>query len=368
MPLGDHDSQFRSLLSHCAQRGASDLHLSAEEPPYLRVQGRLERMDAAPLPAEALRDLVAGLLTEQQQRVFEARQTLDFSYALDSGVRFRINVFRERGRVAAAVRRLEQTFHTLQEWGLPEQLGELAGLRDGLVIVTGPTGSGKTTTLSTLIHQINLSRAAHIITIEDPVEYVHANRRCLVRQRELYTDVPDFAQAVRASLREDPDVILVGEMRDAETIRAAITAAETGHLVFTTLHTGDAVGVIDRMTGVFTGEEQQAIRHQLSMVLQAVVAQRLMPAPDGGRAAAVEVLQVTPAIGNLIRTDKPQQIYSLMETGAGRGMQTLEQSLAELVTHGKLDESAARSAARDLPAFEDRLRLTRAAQTAGGGA
>jgi len=359
------DSQFTSWLSHCARRGASDLHLSAEQPPYLRVQGQLERMDAEPISGEGLNDLVMDLLSPQQRQVFQTRQTLDFSYALDDQTRFRINVFRERGRTAVAVRRLEQTFHCLQEWGLPPQLEELAELRDGLVIVTGPTGSGKTTTLSTLIHQINLSRETHIITIEDPVEYIHANHRSLIRQRELYTDVPDFAQAVRAALREDPDVILVGEMRDAETIRAAITAAETGHLVFTTLHTGDAVGAIDRMTGVFSGDEQQALRHQLSMVLRAVVAQRLMPTADGGRAAAVELLRVTAAIGNLIRTDKPQQIYSLMETGTGQGMQTLEQSLAELVVTGRVDEDAARTMARDIASFNDRLRLTRAGAVAG---
>jgi len=352
--------QFEALLATCAAEGASDLHLSAGDAPYLRVEGHLRPAQEAPIEAEALEHLALGLLRESQQAVFATQKTLDFSYALDANTRFRVNLYRERGRIAVAIRRLEQTFHTLAAWGLPGQLEALAGLRDGLVIVTGPTGSGKTTTLSTLIHQINLTRPAHIITIEDPVEYLHANHQGLVHQRELYTDVPDFAQAVRASLREDPDVILVGEMRDAETIRAAVTAAETGHLVFTTLHTGDAVGTIDRMTGVFAGPEQQAIRQQLSMVLKAVVAQRLLSTPERRRVAAVEILRLTPAIGNLIRTDKPQQIYSLIETGAAHGMQTMEQSLAALAATGRIHETDGRAIARDTRAFDDRLRLARA--------
>lgn len=350
-------AQFRELLAQCVRHGASDLHLSAGAVPFLRLHGRLITLDHAPLSAEEVERLALSLMQPRQREVFEREQTLDLAHATEEGERFRINVYRERGRPALAVRRLEQTFRTLEEWHLPPQLRELAELRDGLILVTGPTGSGKTTTLATLIHQINRDRFCHIVTIEDPVEYVHRNEKSLVHQRELYTDVPGFAQAVRDVMRQDPNVILVGEMRDAETMRAAITAAETGHLVFSTLHTGDAVGAVDRMIGVFPGEEQESIRHQAAMVLRAVVAQRLLPHKQGeGRVPAVEILRVTTAVAHLIRTGKPQQIYSSIETGSAQGMQTLEQSLADLVARNLVHAEDARRLARDGRLFDERLR------------
>lgn len=352
------ESVFRRLIERCVEVGASDLHLSADAPPHVRVHGRLQTIDMSPLSAELVDQMALAIMHPRQRDVYTQQQTLDLAYTPGSGARFRINVFRERGHTALAIRRLDDSFRTLQQLHLPPQIGELADLRDGLVLVTGPTGSGKTTTLATLIHQINLSRPCHIITIEDPVEYVHGNEQSLIRQRELYSDVPTFADAVRAALREDPDVILVGEMRDAETIRAAITAAETGHLVFSTLHTGDSVGAIDRMIGVFPAEEQTSLRHQLSMVLRAVIAQRLLPHRNGsGRVPAVEILKITTGVAHLIRTGKPQQIYSAIETGTADGMQTLEHALADLVLGGLVTEGDARQLARDGKLLDKRMQF-----------
>ncbi len=352
-----HSSLLDELLEKCRQVQASDLHLSADEMPFVRVHGRLQPLGSERLSAAAVEQLAYDMMLPRQRAVFDDHLTLDLAYAPQLHERYRINVYRERGRVAVAIRRLENRFREFSEWGLPPQLAQLAELRDGLILVTGPTGSGKTTTLATMIHQINQSRACHIVTIEDPVEYVHQNHRSLVHQRELHADVPSFAQAVRASLREDPDVILVGEMRDVETIQAAVTAAETGHLVFSTLHTGDAVGALDRIIGVFSGDEQQSIRQQLSMVLRAVIAQRLLPTVDGGgRVPVVEILQVTTAVAHLIRSGKPQQIYSTIEAGMSQGMQTMEQALVDLVRSGKVDVADAKLLARDPRLFEERMR------------
>lgn len=349
---------FEKLLGACVKRGASDLHLSAEAAPMIRLHGELRPLpadsDQAPAPLE---EMAEAILHPRQRAVFEQEQTLDTAYSLPSGERFRVHLYRERGRIAMAVRKLEADFRGFAELSLPPQLKDLAELRDGLVLITGPTGSGKTTTLATQIHQINMTRRCHIITVEDPIEYLHQNIRSLIRQRELYTDVPSFAQAVRAALREDPDVLLIGEMRDLETTRAAITAAETGHLVFSTLHTGDTVGALDRMIGLFAGPEQESARHQLSMVLRAVVAQRLLPnRRGGGRLPVVEVLRITPAIANLIRTGRPQQIYSAMETGAMQGMQTLEQALAGRLIEGTLLPEDVRPLARDWRLVEAHLK------------
>jgi twitching motility protein PilT len=282
---------------------------------------------------------------------------VDFAFFAERGTRFRANVFRQRGTIAMAIRRLDDEFRSFDELTLPPQMMQLANFPHGLVIVTGPTGSGKSTTLATLINRINESRHAHIITIEDPLEFIHVNKQSLVRQRELYCDVPTFADAVRASLREDPDVILVGEMRDLETMRAAIIAAETGHLVFSTLHTGDVVGSISRMTSVFPAEEQSAVKNQLARVLRAVVAQKLVHRVGGnGRVPAVEIMFVTPAIANLIRTGEIQQIYSLMQTGNADGMLLLEQSLANLFHFGLITRDDAVRLARDTTIFESRLK------------
>ncbi len=257
-----------------------------------------------------------------------------------------------------ALRRLDDEFRTLTQLNLPPQLGELGSFPYGLVLVTGPTGSGKSTTLATIIHQVNLTRQCHIITIEDPIEYVHKNIKSLVRQRELFCDVPTFASALRAALREDPDVILVGEMRDFETIQAAIIAAETGHLVFSTLHTGDCVGSISRMVSVFPSDEQVAVREQLSRTLRAVVSQRLIRRADGkGRVPAVEIMRVNPAVANLIRIGDQRQIYSVMQTGAEDGMLILDQALAYLTAGGLITHDEALNWSRDPNVFESRLKM-----------
>ncbi len=352
--------RLTELIDQCIRLDASDLHISVGAAPYVRVDGHLEKLGQKLLSASEVEELAFALMQPHQLEVFQQQQTLDLAYSCEQGPRFRINLYYERGQIAIAIRRLDSDFRTLGELRLPPQLGELGELRDGLVLVTGPTGSGKTTTLATLIHQVNCERACHIITIEDPVEFLHANRCSLVHQRELHSDVPTFAEAIRAALREDPDVLLVGEMRDTETIRAAITAAETGHLVFSTLHTGDAVGALDRMLGVFPAGEQELIRHQISMVTRAVVAQRLLPRCDGpGRVPAVENLRVTHAVSNLIRVGKTEQIYSNMEAGSAVGMRTMEQALVDLVSDGLVDAKHAASMARGRPLFESQLRHAR---------
>lgn len=362
-------NEFEWLLSQCAELRASDLHLSGNQPATFRLQGRLHIPHDKTYSAAFIEELALNLMEDQQRDIFVHEHTLDLALSIPTGERFRVNIYRERGQVAFAIRQLEQTFHTLDDLHLPDQLKNLGDLRDGLVLVTGPTGSGKTTTLATLIHQINCSRSCHILTIEDPIEYIHPNVKCLVHQRQLYTDVPSFAQAVRASLREDPDVILVGEMRDTETMRAAITAAETGHLVFSTLHTGDTVGAIDRMIGVFPADEQDSVRQQLSMVLRAVVAQRLLPDRTGShRLPAIEILRVTAAVANLIRMGKPQQIYSSIESGTSLGMQTMEQSLAALVSKRLVNAEDAKMYARDPKSFEDRVKLFQSQTMASRGA
>ncbi len=352
--------KLRVLLHRCAEKSASDLHLSASTPPIFRLQGLLHTEDDAYLSLEEVEEMALSIMTEGQRRIFEEEHTIDIAFSLKGGARFRINVFRERGRTTMAIRRLDDQFCTLEELNLPSVLDSLAKLRDGLVLFTGPTGSGKTTSLATLIHQINSTRSCHILTIEDPVEYIHGNIRSLVHQREVNTDVAGFAQAVRAALREDPDVILVGEMRDLETMRAAITAAETGHLVFSTLHCGDAVGALERIIGMFPPEEQSSVCQQLSMTLRAVVAQRLLQKANGeGRVPATEILLVTSAVANLVRAHKPEQLYSSMELGAPQGMQTMEQSLAELIAKGLVAIEEARKVARDTNMLDQRIKANR---------
>jgi len=352
------------LLRLCVERGASDLHVTAGEPVVLRSLGRLERLD---LPAPSAADTEAmslELLDEGQRRAFAEERTIDLALSLDlpggQQARLRINVFRERGRAALAIRRLEERIRTINELRLPSALGDLTELEEGLVLFVGPTGSGKSTSLATLIDRINHSRDVHVLTLEDPIEYVHRSDRALIRQRQLHSDFPAFASALRATLREDPDVILVGEMRDTDTLRIALTAAETGHLVFSTLHAGSAVGAAERFVGAFADHERDSVRSQLSHVLRAVVSQRLLPTRDGqGRVPAVELLLVTPAVSNLIRSGKPAQVYSAMESGASLGMRTFEASLAELVLGGLVSEERARRAARDPRQLEERLRQAR---------
>lgn len=353
------DLRLQTLLESCIRLEASDLHLSATAKPMVRLHGELKDLEKEdPLSSQDLLRMANAVMTEGQMKAFQRNQTIDIALSLNGRERFRINIFNERGRVAMAIRRLDSQLKGFEELNLPLQIGKMADLRDGLVLMTGPTGSGKTTTLATLIHRINQTRASHILTIEDPIEYVFKNEKCLIRQRELYSDVGSFQEAVRAALREDPDVILVGEMRDVETMRAAIIASETGHLVFSTVHCGDAVGVIDRIVGSFAREEQESVRNQLSMTLRAVVNQRLIPRAEAeGRVPAVEILIVTPAVANLIRTAKPPQIYSAMEIGTISGMQTLEQSLADLVRRGLVRWEETRRYARDPKILDNHLRL-----------
>jgi len=344
------------LLSLCAAENATDLHLSAGATPRVRKSGELHPLQTvAPQRAEEIEAIARELMDDRQWSVFRDTRNLDLACTGPDGSRFRVHVYSERDGVALAIRRLENAFRPLEDWNLPVALAELAGLRDGLVLVTGPTGSGKTTTLATLLHMINSNRACHIVTIEDPIEYLHRNVRAFVHQRELYTNVPSFADAVRAAMREDPDVILVGEMRDIETMRAAVTAAETGHLVFSTLHTGSAVGAVERMIGVFPADEQKSIRQQISLVLRQVVTQRLVPRCGGGVVPAVEILKVTSAVANLIRTERSEQIHSVMEGSGEIGMRTLEQVLAELVSCGEVTESDARQVAHHPAAIDQWL-------------
>lgn len=349
--------RFREILDKSVELLASDIHLTGGCLPHMRVRNEIKAVFDEPLSPMAVEQIAMSMMTDNQKKVFEETHTIDFAFFAENGTRFRVNVYRQRGTVALCIRRLDGEFKSFDDLTLPPQLNRLADYTHGLVLVTGPTGSGKSTTLATIINQINETRADHIITIEDPVEYIHPNKKSLVHQRELHCDVLTFADAVRAALREDPDVILVGEMRDRETMRAAITAAETGHLVLSTLHTGDVVGSISRMISVFSAEEQDAVRNQLSRVLRAVVSQRLVHRVSGsGRAPAVEVMFVTSAIQNLIRTGDLAQIYSMMQTGNADGMLLLEQSLASLLAFGVIGREEATQLVRDQNIFETRLR------------
>jgi twitching motility protein PilT len=333
------------LLEQMVARSASDLHLSVGSPPAVRVRGHIERLDEfAPLTADETRELLYRILSTERQKQLEINRQLDFSHSIPGLARFRVNAYFQRETLGAAFRLIPAELKTLEELGLPLSLRELAEKPRGLVLVTGPTGSGKSTTLAAMIDEINRTRAEHILTIEDPVEFVHRHKRCIVNQREIGPDAPSFADALRAALRQDPDVILLGEMRDLETISTALTAAETGHLVLGTLHTQSAAGTIDRIIDVFPAEQQEQVRMQLAGSLQGVVTQTLMPTADGrGRVAALEVLLPDDAVRNLIRSAKVEQIYSVMQTNSGRGMLTMEQALAELIVRGVVTYEAALS-------------------------
>jgi twitching motility protein PilT len=326
------------LLSAMHELGASDLHVAAHSPPLVRVHGELHPLeDVAPLDADDTQQLLYRILSTEQQKRLEVERQIDMSYAISGVARFRVNVFFQRDAVGAAFRLIPYKILTLEELRLPTSLHEMAQRPRGLVLVTGPTGSGKSTTLAALIDEINRNRAGHILTIEDPIEFLHRHRRCLVNQREIGTDAKGFAEALRAALRQDPDVILLGEMRDLETIGTALTAAETGHLVFGTLHTQSAPGTIDRIIDVFPAEQQGQVRAMLASSLEGIVTQTLLPTADGqGRVAALEILIPDYAVRNLIRQRKLEQIYSVMQTGTGRGMQTMEQALCELVLRGTI--------------------------------
>lgn len=327
------------LLKIMVDKEASDLHITTGSPPRLRIHGRLVPLNEYPplTPADT-KALCYSILTDRQKHKFEENSELDLSFGIKGVSRFRANIFMQRGAVAGAFRSVPFNIKTFEELGLPDIVKELARKPRGLVLVTGPTGSGKTTTLTTIIDFINREREEHIITIEDPVEYLHQHKRCLVNQREVNADTASFKDALKYVLRQDPDVVLIGEMRDLETIQAALTVSETGHLTFATLHTNTAVQTINRVIDVFPPHQQEQIRVQLSFVLEGILSQQLLPNARGdGRVLALEVLIPTPAIRNLIREDKIHQIYSMMQTGQEKlGMQTMNQSLYDLYTKGQI--------------------------------
>ena len=320
------------LLEQMVELGASDLHITVGSPPAYRVRGQIVRAEGyEPFDAEETRSTLYRILSSEQQKHFELNRQLDFAYSMPGVARFRVNVYFQREAVGAAFRLIPQEIKTLEELGLPAVLHTLAQAPRGLVLVTGPTGSGKSTTLAAIIDEINRNRSEHILTVEDPIEFVHRHKKCIVNQREIGPDALSFGEALKAALRQDPDVILVGEMRDLETISTALTAAETGHLVFGTLHTQSAPSTIDRIIDVFPPAQQEQVRIMIANSLQSVVTQALLPTADGqGRVAALEILLPDDAVRNLIRTAKIEQVYSVMQTNTSNGMQTMEQALADL--------------------------------------
>ncbi len=320
------------LLKTLVDNSGSDLHITTQTPPQIRVHGKLQVLDLPPLGAADTKALAYSVLTDAQKKRFEETLELDFSFGIRGVARFRCNVFNQRGAVAAVYRVIPEQIKPFNELGLPAVIANLSERPRGLVLVTGPTGSGKSTTLAAMIDKINTERREHIITIEDPIEYIHQHKGCLVNQREVHADTLGFAHALRAALREDPDIVLIGEMRDLETIESALRIAETGHLTFATLHTNSAAQTINRIIDVFPAHQQGQIRTQLSLVLEGIVCQALLPRADGkGRVVSLEIMVPTPAIRNLIRDDKVHQIYSTMQTGQEKlGMQTMNQNLVTL--------------------------------------
>jgi twitching motility protein PilT len=331
------------LLEHMVALGASDLHVTTGSQPVIRLNGRLERIEEFPrLTPEDTQRILYRILSTEQQKHLEINRQIDVSHSIPGLARFRVNVYFQRESLGAAFRMIPTDLKTLEDLGLPPQLHELAKKPRGLVLVTGPTGSGKSTTLAAVIDEINRTRDDHIMTIEDPIEFLHRHKRSLVNQREIGPDATSFGEALRGALRQDPDVILLGEMRDLETISTALTAAETGHLVFATLHTQDAPSTIDRLIDVFPAAQQEQVRVQIASTIQGVVTQTLVPTIDGSaRVAACEILLPDDAVRNLIRQAKVEQIYSVMQTGSNKGMQTLEQALVDLVSRGIITKEIA---------------------------
>jgi twitching motility protein PilT len=333
------------LLRRMVELNASDLHVTAGTEPAVRINGSLERLDGVErLSTDTTMHLLYRIMSTEQQKQVEQNRQLDMSYSIPGLARFRVNIYSQRESLAAAFRMIPAGLKTLEDLDLPTSLYEFAHLPRGIVLVTGPTGSGKSTTLAALIDHINSSRPDHIMTIEDPIEFLHRHKRCVVNQREIGSDATTFADALRGALRQDPDVILLGEMRDLETISTALTAAETGHLVFATVHTQSAPSTVDRLIDVFPAAQQEQIRIQIAATLQGVVTQTLLPRADGqGRVAALEILIPDDATRNLIRQAKVEQIYSIMQTSTSKGMQTMEQALVELVMRGVVTKDLALS-------------------------
>ena len=345
------------LLEEIVRKNASDLHLQVGLPPMMRLDGVLAPFPGYnPLNAEEVEHLVFAILDDDQQKILIKDKEFDFSFAFGDLGRFRVNAFHERGNLAASLRLIPNQIKTITELGMPPVIQSFADFPRGLVLVTGPTGSGKSTTLAALIDKINSEKAQHIITIEDPIEFTHKSKRSAIVQREVHYDTYSFSAALRSSLRQDPDVVLIGEMRDLETISAAITIAETGHLVFATLHTNSAAQSIDRMIDVFPPHQQPQVRSQLANILQGICAQRLVPAIGGGRVVAAEVMVANPAIRNIIREGKSHQLDTIIQTGGDQGMQTMDRTLVKLVQSGVVTYDDAREFAVDLVEFERLMR------------
>lgn len=345
------------LLEEVVKKRASDLHIQVGLPPMLRVDGSLDPIPGYnPLGEPEVEQLVNSILDQDQQQILSKDKEFDFSFAFGDLGRFRVNAFHERGNLAAALRLIPNEIKDIMELGMPQVVTGFADYPRGLVLVTGPTGSGKSTTLAALVDKINTEKSHHIITIEDPIEFTHKSKKSVVVQREVHYDTYSFSAALRSSLRQDPDVVLIGEMRDLETISAAITIAETGHLVFATLHTNSAAQSIDRMIDVFPPHQQPQIRAQLSNILMAICSQRLVPAIGGGRVVAAEVLVANPAVRNIIREGKSHQLDAVIQTGAEQGMQTMDRTLVNLVQSGTITFDEARNYAVDLTEFERLIR------------
>jgi twitching motility protein PilT len=333
---------FADILLEVLERGASDLHLTAGSPPMIRIRGKLTPLDYPMMTPQDTREIVYSILSNDQRKKLEVEWQIDFSYALANRARFRVNAYFQRAAIGAVMRLIPTEVPKLQALNLPPVLVDFTNKPRGFVLVTGPTGSGKSTTLAAMLDYINEHRHEHIMTIEDPIEFLHRHKSCVVNQRELGTDAKGFGPALKAALRQDPDVILVGEMRDLETMSTALTAAETGHLVFATLHTQDTATTVDRIVDAFPSDQQQQVRVQLSISLQGIITQQLLPTADGqSRVVACEILVPTPAVRNLIREGKTHQIYSALQTGGSVGMQTMDTALADLVRRGKINRELA---------------------------
>ncbi len=367
MPEGKKVS-VRELLEEMVKRGASDLHITVGSPPVIRVDGKLQRLPYDPITPDVAKRMAYSIMTERQRQRFEEEWEVDLSFGLEGLARFRVNVFLQKGNVAMAIRVIPMRIKSFEELMLPPVLATFAEFPNGLVLVTGPTGSGKSTTLAAIIDKINRERYEHILTVEDPIEFVHEHKNCIVNQREVGADTMSFARALKYALREDPDVVLIGEMRDLDTVEAALTIAETGHLAFATLHTNSCAETINRIIDIFPTAQQQQVRVQLSFVLRAVVTQALLPKIGGGRVPACEIMIVTPAIRAQIREDKIHQIYSSIQAGGKYGMQTMNQALADLYLRRLITIETAMNRSPDPQELNDIIARRRSGAVSGPGA